>query len=604
MDTLPDEVLDIIFRLCEEYAAFVSLVCKRLLQAEKRNREGLTRRCAVNSAFTRMETVQYALLQKKFACFVQTPRQIEWTRMAKHAALRSGDIEVVLNICSDTRLDFRLAQVARWNRMNVLLDPTSRCLVDRIDSIVGRLASSSHMLLNTAELLTKRFVEFVVVPALCGGSMDFLRWVFGQMQKRRLKSPCAWDMLISWKYSLVPMLMAKAAMSARDAIPPLEFVCALLADTKIRFNEIETVRRHVAAVGLVMSKSSITNSALEWCKCRASSFSALVRGFNDDVDNGICIVPVNQVHLAVNRTCFRPKLLASYNFLRRETQSGGWMHGAFRELDAYETSCIEWEMLVLVVSSAFGDIDTLEKRNLVVAIVTDCFASAAEKSVPTPRALCKQMDLLSKKSVYVSYIAARSVLRMLRLRVPAETCPVHDVIYHLLYSKGCILYTMLLRAVYTGLVDVVRGVLAPGVDTGKHLDNVQHDNVLTVAMQKDSAIMVDTILASGDFSPTRSMVVRAASQRRNHFLHAALIFDIKLVHSDIGQAACTARDPVTINVAMQHGCFALNSPLMANAMSILTEQSKSNDATHYKKRRRMSTEFLTFALLKECQARA
>lgn len=604
LETLPDEILDIVFLLCREHAAFVALACTRMWRTEKRNRNGPTRRCAVHSAFETMETLNYALGQNQFASFVQT-KKLEWTAMAKNAAFRNGDRGVVMSICTELTMDpgMTMTHIARWNRMDVFLDPMNSCLVDWVDAMIVKFVSPSR-LLSKVVCSAKRLVACVIVPALCGGSIDVLDWVFSNLRRRRLSRDCVWNLLISGEGSSTPLLMAVSAFTAENASCSLEYVCELLVEAVSKYS-METVRRHVAAVGLIMSKSGVSASALEWCKKRAPSLSTLVHNFNEDVDNGISVVPVRQVYLSVGRTCFRPRLMTSYRFFQRETKRGGWMHKAFHDLEGYETSCMAWEMVSVMNSTAFGDIDTTEKCSIAVAAMEDCFTSAVEQSIPTRDALCRQMDALSEKSVYSSYTVARNVLLPHKHCVSATGCPIPDALHHIFYGKGNVLYLMLLKAVYTGLVNVVRDLLSPGFDVGTHLSSVQHDNVLTVAVHKNGELMADALLASGKFYPTRWMVLQAASQQRAHFLNAALKFNTELAHSDIGQAAYTTQDPFTINVAMGNKCFASGSALETSAMFILADSSsRMASATPRSRKRKLCTDWLLGPLLRDCQSKA
>jgi hypothetical protein len=604
LETLPDEILDIVFLLCREHAAFVALVCTRMWRTEKRNRNGPTRRCAVHSAFESMETLNYALGQNQFASFVQT-KKLEWTAMAKNAAFRNGDIEVVMSICTELTMDpgLTMTHIARWNRMDVFLDPMNSFMVDWVDAMIVKFVSPPR-LLSKVVCSAKRLVTCVIVPALCGGSIDVLDWVFSNLRRRRLSRDCVWNLLISGEGSSTPSLLALAASTAENASCSLEYVCELLVEAVSKYS-METVRRHVAAVGLIMSKSGVSASALEWCKKRAPSLSTLVHNFNEDVDNGISVVPVRQVYLSVGRACFRPRLVTSYRFFQRETKCGGWMHKAFHDLEGYETSCMEWETLSVMNSTSFGDLDTAEKCSIAVASMEDCFASWVQQSIPTRDALCRQMSALSDKSVYASYTVARRVLLPQQRSVSATGCPVPDATHHIFYGKGSVLYTILLKAVYTGLVAVVKDMLSPGFDVGTHLNSAQHDNVLTVALHKDNELMTDALLASGKFSPTSFMVLQAASQQRANFLKVALRFNTDLAHSDIGQAAYTTRDPCTINVAMGNKCFPPGSALETSAMFILADSSSHMaKATARAKKRKLRTEFLLGPLLRDCQSKA
>ena len=433
LDTLPDEILDIVFLLCSEHAAFVASVCTRLWRTERRNREGPARRCAVHSAFDTMQTLNYALRQARFASLVQT-KNLEWTAIAKKAALRNGNREVVMSICAELTMEpgMAMTHIARWNRMDIFLDPMHSCLVDWVDSMIVKLVSPSRLLSKMGSS-AKRLVACVLVPALCGGSIDVLDWVFNNMHRRRLSRDCVWNLMISGGGSSTPSVMAVAAFTAENAWFSLEYVCELLVEA-VSKHSMEVVRRHVAAVGFIMSKSGASASALEWCKQRASSLSNLIHKVNEDVDNGISIVPVRPVYLSVGRNCFRPRLATSYRFLQRETMRGGWMHKAFHDLEGYETSCMEWETVSVMNSTTFGDLDTAEKCSIAVASMEDCFASWAKQSIPTRDALCRQMDALSEKSVYACYTVARKVLR------PKQRS---DAMHHIFYGKGNVLYTIL-----------------------------------------------------------------------------------------------------------------------------------------------------------------
>jgi len=595
LDNLPAEILDIVFMLCDRHSAFVALTCQSLQLAEIRNRVGATRRCAVYSAFQTMETLNYAMSQNRFKVLVQN-KKLEWTALAKYAALKSGSREVVQSVCPDltTNPAMALSHISRWNRIDVLFEPMNQCLVDWIDVEVGKWASPSRSL-SSSVVGAMRLVTSVVVPALCGGSINVLDFVFDNMRRRRLSHDCVWNTLISGEARSAPALMAVAAATSEDATHSLEYLCELLVDVVGTYT-IETVRRHVAAVGLVMSKTSITQTALEWCKKRASSLSCLIHGFNHDIKSGILIVPVKQEYISVFRECFHPRLVTSYNFLHRETKSGGWMHNTFYELKGCKTSCMAWETVSVTNSIAFGDIDTVEKYKLVVASLEDCFASVTKQSAPTHAVwICRQMDTLSRKSVHASYTVARRVIPPHVKWMSSTACPMHDVVYYVFYGKGCILYVILLRAVYTGLVAVVKDLLGQRFNTGLHLNSVQHDNVLTVALHCDNKTMIDVILSSGHFHPTMYMAMRAASQQRANFLDSALKFNTELVHPNIAKAAYTTQNASCIHVAVIHGCFA-DSPL----------DFKSYDATSTfnNKKRRLPTDFLLGSLLRSCQSKA
>lgn len=600
LDTLPDEILDIIFLFCMHHGAFVAPVCKRVWRTEERNRPGPTRRCAVYIALQTMDTLNYALSQKMFASLVRTEK-LEWTTLAKNAAFRRGDKGVLASICPELTMDpgSAMKQIARWNRMDVFLDPVYSCLVDWVDVMVARLVGRSCMPPKPPDPAT-RLVACVIVPALCGGSVDILDYVVSNIRRRLLSRDCVWNLLISGGRSSARVeLMAVSAATAKDAATSLEYLCELMADAARKYT-METVRRHVAAVGLIMSKSDMSASALAWCRKRAPSLSMLIQGFNEDVHGGMSIVPIRQARLVVDPAFFRPRRVTSYNVMQRETKSGGWMHEAFHGMHGHETSCLPWEMVSFTNSTTFGDIDTTEKRDIAVASMEDCFESAMERSVPTRDALCRHMDALSEKSVYASYTVARRVLLPQRRCMYSTGRPIHDVLHHVFYGKGCMLYAMLLKAVYNGLVNVVVDLLSKGFDSGRHLSRVQHDNVLMVVIYKDSVLMADAILASGQFSPTRCMVVRAASQRRANFLDKALQFNTELVHSDIGQSAYTTQDPFTIHIAMGHRCFATGSALHARAVFLLAESRKNKDIPHCKKRRRLCADMLSGPLLRAC----
>lgn len=601
LDALPDEILDTIFCLCITHSAFFALVCTPLWRTEKRNRVGPTRRCPVYSAFCTMETLSYALEQATFYHYVLT-RKLEWTQVAKHAALRCGDREVVLSICAELTMDpgVILSHIARWNRTDVLMDPMHSCLVDWVDEMIVKLVRPARMMAQVT-CSAKRLVTCVIVPALCGGSIEILDWVFDNMRRRRLSRDCVWNTLIAGEGGMTPSLLAVSAFTAKNAAPSLEYVCDLLVEA-VSKHTIETVRRHVAAAGLILSKSGGSVSALEWCKERAPSLSHLLNCFNEDIDNGISIVPVRQVYLAASRACFRPKLVDTYNFMQRETKAGGWMHKAFHDLEGYETSCMAWETASSVNSAEFGDIDTFEKCSIAAASMQDCFASVMEKSVPTRDALCRQLDTLSKKSVYASYTVARNVLLSHRRCASPVAFPMHDCLNHIFYGKGSMLYIILIRAVYTSLLSVVRSLLSPDFDAGSYLSSTQHDNVLTVAVHKDNPLVIDALLASKKFKPTSCMVLRAASQQRANFLDAALKFNESLVHSDIGLAAYTTRDPSTINAAMGNKCFVPGSTLETSAMFVIADSSNHTSTTPRKKRK-MCTELLLGPLLSECQSK-
>ena len=586
--TLPDDVLDIITTFCREYAAFVCLVCHRFLESEGRTRTSLKRTCPVYSAFASMETVNYALEQRAFSTTVRT-QSLEWTTRAKRAAIRMGDLNVVVNIYPELRLDpgIAMAHIARWDRLDIMLDSANTPVLSWVDIQVSALARRSSSR-NIQSESARRLLSQVVVPALRGGSMNVISSVLRNLHRRQLSRDSVWHNMLCGTRCSTPAILAFAAMTATNTNAGIELVCQLLADATTY--DIERVRRHVAAVGITAAKSNVSECAMEWAKKRSYSCSILVESVNEDISNGISIVPVRHVYLRVACEMFKPCSIGAYKFFYRETQSGGWMQSAFHKIDGYETSCIQWVVASNILNRSESELQETTTRDMAIESMVNCFSSSALYNVPDRFNLTRYMNNLSEKSVYAAYTVIRSVVQPHRSHGSSSSIP--ETMHYVLYGKGGVLYTLLMRAIFTGLYGVVEDLLSPisqsrGLGMSRNLSHMQHDNLMKVACHRDSTNITCALLESGYFTPTKHVAVEAASKLKSNFLGLVLDFDYTLADDDVASAAYKTRDPHTIHVALTKNCFTPGSELESSARMLFANNSQDT-STPVKKKRRLS----------------
>lgn len=565
-ELLPDDLVDAIVSVAIESVAFFAVTCRQIRKSERRVRTGTRRRCAIECAFRTTATLKEALLSTSF-CKIARLRlaaRVRWTDAALNAALRVGDSAVVQEV-SPNLVKIRpwtaVGLMARYDRVDLLLHgfTCQRWLHHQIGRVTeGAVASTDP----SVSLKVRPFLTSIVVPALLGGSVEFLRSVFSEMQRRRLYKHDVWRCALCPTFSHgAPLVLVVSAATSKRAAFSLDFVCDCLAEaTKLRK---QAVSRHVAAVVMTLVLSGVTVSAMEWAREQsgALSLAALVQSVNADIARGTVVVL--QDWLQVHAPTLTPRCVEAYEFVHRESRVGGWLRGALSE-GTLRGTALRTLTALWSAKPEWNGMHTCADLKMATLATRHCLVEGA--SAGTPCAIV--VRLIVKKLAVASVAAAHDAVHALA-RPPREHVRVYTAgLYDLLYGSGEVLFTVLARATALGEAGIVATMLGKGGrGLAQGLTAPQRDSVIRAAVFGDCAETTKALVEGGAFEATPGLAISATRRRRSNFMREIFARWPHLACERIGRVALETRDIAMVDVAVAAGCFRAGSTLEAHLRS-------------------------------------
>ena len=324
---LPDELLDVILLYIIHDAAYVAMVCRRLLRSETRVRMQhnlVLRAVPLWTAFVSRARLQMAIDGKLFGPMGPNRCDIRLMRVAVGVA--SGDVLSMLNPVwqwDGIKMVEAMAYGGNVTMLNEQVFMPMAPYRDWMQGVIGTLVSRG----DVANQSTVRIaMEKLVIPIVAGGCCSAFDTLCSEVGSRALSGSTVWSRVLCGsgpldRRSYVERMVIEAAK--HDTSEMLRLVSSLVE--KESMYDPSKVREHVARLVVSCIPLGASMACLEWCKQQASSLMQLLHktAVDDEHMRSILRTSVRLTTMTPNDLC--ASRVDAYTFVKKEMQPGGWV---------------------------------------------------------------------------------------------------------------------------------------------------------------------------------------------------------------------------------------------------------------------------------------
>lgn len=564
IQSLPLELIDAIVRLAVKDSSLLFFANKFFKNRDTAARGvGKKRILELNGVFQNMNILSYSMCTPKIvrlSC-ARIRSDMSWSGTAVRAAYKSGDTQVLDHVVSNWKSHPKksIPMIARFNRRDLFFDwvmnqSTGCALAEWMEYSLRYLSSG---IAKACTCSAYSFVEYFVVPALLGGSIDMLKAVENHVMLRKLWDQCTWYMLFRSKMHVLRMVCA--AGCADNAAEMLDYISEKITESGL--HRKDTVCRHVAATILLFVNNGTSRSGVEWAMRFGEDCKSMLDGVRHDGRRAICVFSDTSMVVESSKI-FSTLDIDVYRLLRSQCQDGGWMSSSA------SYTCISGSVGWTVIRRIRSHIKNNTLTPSVLELMEECVVDVSRDYIFCGGrwlgSIIIEMKRLLDQSVASAYEVA---LRIQQIYSDAEGSGSRKD--RLLRGKGWFfLYQLLERAIESKNNPVVSMCISPGgLLNLQDLSYQQRRNLVSKACASDNEWSVTTLARCGiEFDETDIF----ASMKAGRLRATSSILENRpsLSSTEVGKYALALGDQTTIRVAAENNCFDGDTDLLSQARNI------------------------------------